>query len=153
MHRPKILLSLESSAGIYYPSDLKNWFLRLWTFGGSGKYLLNWTCIGHSNRTCISVLIFLGQKVHANLCHASEKRCRWTLIWDTPPLWTAVQEHFCKHPSKENQHMFLFQNSSCNLCTLIAFHLILWLYHTKREREREREREKIKIEKKKKKKK
>ena len=42
---------------------------------------------------------------------------------------------FCKHPSKENQHMFLFQNSSCNFCTLIAFHMILCDYtsHDKKE--------------------
>ena len=62
---------------------LSKWLLLSRAFALSGKYLfLKKTYTGHSSKKCISST----QNGHATLRAVGEKRCWWTLIWDTPIL-------------------------------------------------------------------
>ena len=67
---------------------LRKWLLLSWAFALSGKYLcLKKTYTGHSSIFFFfSVSFSSTQNGHATLRAVGEKRCWWTLIWDTPIL-------------------------------------------------------------------
>ena len=66
---------------------LRKWLLLSWALALSGKYLcLKKTYTGHSSKKIISVYFSSTQNGHATLRAVGEKRCWWTLIWDTPIL-------------------------------------------------------------------
>ena len=83
---------------------LRKWLLLSRALALSGRYVcLKKTYTGHSSKNIISVSFSSTQNGHATLRAVGEKRCWWTLIWDTPILnwakaflYTSIQKNKIK---------------------------------------------------------